>query len=186
MARRGLRKFTKIPILGPFIGVPRAIYRAFSDDKDLVKAYFDLLKNSAVTAFAYAILWVFYSRSNSYTSTILLIVVAFGTATATAALWAQWTHHFGRIFRQRVGAALYPEYSANPILIEKPYGGDKRLNGKKGLRFAHHFCVPRSANAYIERTLMFVFAYGLVAILGLTLFISTKELTAKLLTYLAP
>lgn len=183
MARRGLRNLTRIPILGALIGVPRAIYRAFSDDKDLVKTYFDLLKNSAVTAFAYAILWVLYSRLSSPVSFIAFVFVAFGSITATAALWAQWTHHFGRTFRKKVGEVLYPEYQYKPILSEKHFT-DERLNGKDGVRFAKQFCVPRSFRAYFERTLMFLFAYGLVAILTLTLLISVKEVTTKLLQYL--
>jgi hypothetical protein len=185
MARPGLRKLTSIPIAGAFIGVPRAIYRAFSDDKDLVKSYFDLLKNSAVTAFTYAVLWVFYYRLSSPILVAAFVFVVFGAFTATAALWAQWTHHFGRIFRLRVGEALYPEYMNKPILSEM-YFSDERLNGKNGVRFAKHFCVPRTFRAYLERALMFLFAYGLVAILAITLLISAKEITSKLLQYIAP
>lgn len=184
MARRGLRKLTRIPIAGAFIGVPRAIYRAFSEDKDLVKTYFDLLKNSAVTAFAYAILWVLYYRLSSPLLLAAFVFIAFGAVTATAALWAQWTHHFGRVFRKKVGEALYPDYQHNPIISERSFTDD-RLNGRDGVRFAKHFCVPRSFRAYLERTLLFCFAYGLVALLALTLLLSTKEAASKLLQYIA-
>ena len=184
MARRGLSKLTQIPVAGAFVGVPRAIYRAFSEDKDLVKTYFDLLKNSAVTAFAYAILWVLYHRLSSPLLFASFVLIAFGACTATAALWAQWTHHFGRPFRRRVGEALYPEYQYKPIISERHFTDD-RLNGKDGIRFAKHFCVPRSFRAYLERTLLFFFAYGLVGLLSLTLIVSTKEVASKLLQFIS-
>jgi hypothetical protein len=142
------------------------------------------LKNSALTAFVYAIIWVLQRHAFTFFSVSVLVLVFFGAITATAALWAQWTHHFGRQFRKRVGEALYPELAFHPIINERLADSDPRLNGRKGIRFAKHFAVPRSLNAYIERTLMFLFAYGLVAILGLTVFVSTKEVATKLLTYL--
>lgn len=160
MARRGLRKLAWFPP----IGVSRAIYRAFSDDKDLAKTFFDLLKNTAVTAAAFGLLLVLISKGHGYQAWVGGTLLGMGVWIASLALVAQSLHHFGRTFRRRIAEILYPELAHNPIVNDNP-AFDLRVVGRRHIRFAKQFYVPASIRSFAEILLVSAFAYGFVVLL---------------------
>jgi hypothetical protein len=163
MARPGMRKLSWFPP----IGVSRAIFRAFSDDKDLVKTFFDLLKNTAITGAGFALLQVAQAKLSGIEAKVAVTVLALGIWVASLALIAQSTHHFGRTFRSRVARILYPEFASNPIRISQPWA-EPRAKGVKLLRFASGFYVPATLRSFTERLLVMAFGYGVTALLFLT------------------
>ena len=163
MARRGLRELSWFPP----IGVSRAIFRAFSEDKDLVKTFFDLLKNTAVTAFGFALLQLSLQKLDGTVAIVASTALGLGIWVASLALVAQSTHHFGRNFRLQVAKILYPQLAQNPIVNNLAWA-EPRAKGTRLLRFAKGFYVPATIRSFVERLLVMAFGYGITVFLFLT------------------
>jgi hypothetical protein len=175
MVKSGLRRFAKFPP----IGVSRAIYRAFSDDKDLAKTFFDLFKNTAVTAVGFALLAVSIGKSQGQQSWVAGTILGMGCWIALLALVAQSIHHFGRVFRLRIAQILYPELALNPV-ISVPLDADSRWRNWQYVRFAKRFYVPLTLRSIFEIVLVSSFAYGFVALLLISFFVHGADLAKKL------